>query len=793
MTPPRICTFVFRWLLPAVFTLSVFAPNALAQRAATPVYGAYCVASQTGQRMEYFSDAFATADPDAASISNAYKAYLAQKYSQPYWGGGCQTFGSVAAANAAKQGRIAELAQGRWAIEETGWKSASLPSARSSNKAPVAATTPNGEKTACQLIAKSTLESIVGVHFFAAKSGPADEKVVSLIAPRIIASSSCQYFADRGGVTLTIWYTEPFSPKIAKYDLLNYEEHNLTGGDDVTSRDFPYPAAFTSIGSGTYVFKNGPKGLTVLEVESNVSATEGETAQVARDKKIALKILGLPGPQQRLSAHAATGGIIYLPAAYWYAYRTDIIRQVVEGDFQSDWDSSSQFQDAFATYVEGFSTHCRAYLPANHVTLRVTQTEVRTNGYGNVISQRQLLGGTVEVDPRFVPKYQEYSESDSAEGLADALAVASGRLTMDDIFAAANDMIKFFSIETCQSPVMHQLGENLLRAAEGESPVRGMIRAVPSQPAADLQPIAPSKPTEVFDGTMPNYTITSAIASSEISQYCRGLYDPTFSLLTPQQDKFRNAHLSEANAEAGECASKFDPHEVATHRRIAMHYCLGKYDYLLVPEGQSSNAIYAYRECMAQNDTLTALCTMELRYRAELRHFTNLADQNCTAPQANDLEGDWIRQKNDIRALGAIPPNGPGLPPVLLAPMKPGILQRAGMAPAIPKLPLASAAQAAPTQTSAAEPVVSPAVQGATAPRQPATPVVKPPNSAAVPRSTVAPTQETRQERAAEQRKLGQEFVACEQQALKDNPQRGPAFTKAMSACAQQLRAAHPR
>ncbi len=800
MTPTRKSAFAFRWLIPVVFTLCVLAPNALAQRPTTPAYGAYCMGGIAGNGgANYFSDAFGTPEIDSGTIFKAFKAYLAQKYSIPLTllGGNCETFSTVEKAEAARQKTMATWRQGKRAnplgpkVEETDWKYAAPTGARTSNKATVAATMPNGEKTACQLIATPALESIIGLHIFAARSGTADPKVVSLIAPRTIASSSCQYHADNGGVGVSVWYTAPFNPKIAKYDLLNYEEHKHAGGDDVTSRDFPYPAAETAL-DGTYFFKGGANGLTILLVSSDVPEDRTEDAIVARDKRIALKILGLPG-RQRLSTHAATAGVVHEPPAYWYAYRTDIIGRVVEGEFQSDWDSSSQFQEAFNTYVDMFSAHCRANLPAHPVALSVTQTANKQDRNGNVVSQRELQSYTIYLDPRFAQKYREYYQSltSSSGSLGNALAVASGRLSMDDIFAAGNDMTKFFSIETCQSPVMHQLGENLLKAAEGNLPVQGRIRRAPS--AADLQPVQPSKPAEIFDDSMPNYSITSVMAGNSISGYCRGLYEPVFALLTPQQDQFQYGHSAEAEVDVVKCASKFDAHEVATHRRIAMHYCLSKYNYFLRGQG---NLIGAYRQCIAQNDTLTAFCTMELRYREALQHAWDAASAACPAPQPNNREAWLIEQNapNDIGPLGVIPPNGPGLPPILLAPMKPGVLQRAGMAPALPRLSNASAPPPTPEKTQvSARPAAAVSAQSATVPRQAATRVATPPGPAVAPRRITAQPPESRAQRAAEQRKLGQELFACEQQALKDHPEHGSAFAKAMQACGQQLRARQAR
>jgi hypothetical protein len=120
--------------------------------------------------------------------------------------------------------------------------------------------------------------------------------------------------------------------------------------------------------------------------------------------------------------------------------------------------------------------------------------------------------------------------------------------------------------------------------------------------------------------------------------------------------------------------------------------------------------------------------------------------------------------------------------------------QRSGIVLAIPGLPPASAPPATPEKTQvAARPAAAVSAQSATVPRQAATAVATPPQPATVRRPAAAHPQESRAQRAAEQRKLGQELLACEQQALKDHPEHGSAFTKAMQACWQQMRARQAR
>jgi hypothetical protein len=320
------------------------------------------------------------------------------------------------------------------------------------------------DEPACQLIPKSSLESILGFQYGDPKIVPVDENSVPFGSLGIIALSSCQYATvaeHKSGVTLTVWYTKNLDPGIAKDYFFHYLQERLTGRDDVTVPGFPYPAVFRNAPRGTYFFKGGPNGLTILMVDSYVmpqDSTNGEEVHVARAKEIALKILGLPQPPKSLAASPPTApaGIVTKPKVYWETYyRTDLIRQVFEGHFVASFDSAQQFKMLFTTYVEMFSAHCSAYLPARHEAFTIT-------------SQQTGQTSTVEVDPRFAPKYQQYFESlirTAGQSPADALAIASGRVDASDYFAPGTDVMKFFQSETCQSAAMRQLGENLLRTA----------------------------------------------------------------------------------------------------------------------------------------------------------------------------------------------------------------------------------------------------------------------------------------------------------------------------------------
>jgi hypothetical protein len=93
------------------------------------------------------------------------------------------------------------------------------------------------------------------------------------------------------------------------------------------------------------------------------------------------------------------------------------------------------------------------------------------------------------------------------------------------------------------------------------------------------------------------------------------------------------------------------------------------------------------------------------------------------------------------------------------------------------------------TDGTAAHPAAAPAsTQSAAAPGQAATAAAAP-EPATVPRSTAPQPQASREQQLADRKKLAQEYMACQQQALRDHPERGAALARAYSACVQGLHA----
>jgi len=239
-----------------------------------------------------------------------------------------------------------------------------------------------------------------------------------------------------------------------------------------------------------------------------------------------------PATPATASASAAAA-LVSQPQNYWSGYRTDLIRQVFDGGFGSDVDDDPQFKLLFNTYVEAFSSGCRAYLPAQHESVVVSKVTTRTDRYGNVTQQSREQQGTVEVDSRFASKYRAYGNalSSSANGLSVALGVASGRSSLNDTMAPALDIFQFFKAEACQSPAMRQLGENLLRGATGQRSLQQLSGSAAS---------APRTFTHFGDACNAYYRdpANARYAPADATGYCKCLADKYHFVMTPEEEAY---------------------------------------------------------------------------------------------------------------------------------------------------------------------------------------------------------------------------------------------------------------
>jgi hypothetical protein len=237
----------------------------------------------------------------------------------------------------------------------------------------------------------------------------------------------------------------------------------------------------------------------------------------------------------------ASPGLVRKSQAYWSGYGTDIIRQVFDGGFGYDLGTSPQFQLLFNTYVEFFSKQCRAYLPAHHEAVTITQVTTKRDRYGNVISQQNGQPATVEVDSRFAAKYRQYWKSLTSpqQSLGVALGVMSGR-GANAYFDPGTDTIKFFETETCQSAATRQLGENLLRAATGERSLQETGATIAGATAESDKNLPPGRYTHFVDGCNAFFRdpANARTAPRDAGGYCSCLANQYRGVMTAEEEYF---------------------------------------------------------------------------------------------------------------------------------------------------------------------------------------------------------------------------------------------------------------
>jgi hypothetical protein len=246
--------------------------------------------------------------------------------------------------------------------------------------------------------------------------------------------------------------------------------------------------------------------------------------------------------KSQLPPPAPPNGLVRKSRAYWDTYQSDLIRQIFDGGFGTDIASVREFQFFFTTYVEMFSKDCRAYLPPQHVTIEVTQNLEKTDRYGHTTTEQMGQTGSVEVDSRFAPSYREFGESvtSSSNALAGALAVASGRTTVDEVLnpAANRDLDRFFAKESCRSAAMHQLGENLLRAATGKRTLQEVGATIPGAAAETDKSLPPGRYARFVDGCNAYYRdpANSRFSMSGSGSYCRCLGEQYQHVMTRDEE-----------------------------------------------------------------------------------------------------------------------------------------------------------------------------------------------------------------------------------------------------------------
>lgn len=229
------------------------------------------------------------------------------------------------------------------------------------------------------------------------------------------------------------------------------------------------------------------------------------------------------------SASTAGAGLVHKSAAYWSGYRSGIIQQVFDGDFRgAEMDRSTQFHILFSGYVEQYSDNCSDFLRGHYDHRTITHS---VNGVAST--------SAINIDYRYLPKYDEYSQNTGV----DTLRVLTGSVSFGDVMAPALDMIRFFSTERCDSAAARQLGENLLRGANGQPSLQasgGSIAGAAAESQVDgaAAPAVASRLGPFGDGcnAFMRDPKTSRFAPRDPEGYCQCLSDGYKGVMTPAEE-----------------------------------------------------------------------------------------------------------------------------------------------------------------------------------------------------------------------------------------------------------------
>ena len=245
----------------------------------------------------------------------------------------------------------------------------------------------------------------------------------------------------------------------------------------------------------------------------------------------------------------AAKGLVRKSQAHWNGYRGDSVRQIFDGGFADDAGDDPSFQVNFMAYVDLFSKNCSANLPANHHPITILTTTYRDGQVAKTESK------TVDIDPRFIKKYCEFSGVEPDPGSAEAADLAAknahifrrvmqagspaGRESNGDAIIRlrvglahaaddSRDLSKFFATETGSSAAMRQLTENFLRAATGEPSLQEAGEKIDGAEAETDKDAPPGRFTHLIDAA-------NAYCRDPANAKYRSKYDSTLYMLLAEK------------------------------------------------------------------------------------------------------------------------------------------------------------------------------------------------------------------------------------------------------------------
>lgn len=186
-------------------------------------------------------------------------------------------------------------------------------------------------------------------------------------------------------------------------------------------------------------------------------------------------------------------GIVYKYDAYWAQYRNpDLARRIFDGDF-ANYVNTTDFRALFLGYAQLYTSRCEKHVKSFTTLYDSTRTNHRSEelpGTDIIVAKSDPKIVPFRIDSRFAKHYQGYEGELTNAYMARVLGQMkeAGRgdrkrpsdMTAGDFAAAVKEerdymtnmagiFPEFFDKHLCESAAMTQLGENILRAADGRA------------------------------------------------------------------------------------------------------------------------------------------------------------------------------------------------------------------------------------------------------------------------------------------------------------------------------------
>ncbi|MGE0267132.1 MAG: hypothetical protein AB7S78_01570 [Candidatus Omnitrophota bacterium] len=220
-------------------------------------------------------------------------------------------------------------------------------------------------------------------------------------------------------------------------------------------------------------------------------------------------------------------GVVYKYDEFWAKYKDfELPRRIFDGDFKLYADNE-KFKMYFNSYAEIFSTRCKDYVKEFKKYLIPSSEKISTTYYmdGHQESQYRDTYEEVYIDKRFTPQWNDYRPAVFkyffAKSMNDMMHNEKKYTDMgvkdfkDKINATmenneAYQLGKFFKDHPCDCATITQLGENLVRAANGLPSLQeeGLVLAGAAQESDPPGPVPakylpPPKPEKIISRDIP--------------------------------------------------------------------------------------------------------------------------------------------------------------------------------------------------------------------------------------------------------------------------------------------------